>query len=65
MKGLCLSDLSKLFEVECDALGVGINGMLSQESPLVSFFNGKLNDAKCKQSMYNKEFYMKVQTLKH
>ena len=43
-----LLDFTKPFEVECDALGIGIGGVLSQECHLISYFSEKLNDAKQK-----------------
>jgi hypothetical protein len=62
---LTLPNFEKVFEVNCDAFGVGIGGVLSQEGHPIAFSSEKLSRSKKNYSTYDLEFYAIVQSLKH
>ena len=62
---LRLPDFGKVFEVACDASGVGIGSVLSQEGHPIEYFSEKLNDVRLRYSTYDHEFYAVIQALKH
>jgi hypothetical protein len=60
---LQLSDFQKVFELKCDASGIGLGVVLLQEEKPVTYFSEKLSGASLRYSTYDKELYALVHTL--
>jgi hypothetical protein len=60
---LQLLNFGKTFELECDASGIGIGGVLLQEAKLIAYFSEKLSGPSLNYSTYDKELYALVRVL--
>jgi hypothetical protein len=60
---LQLHDFNKTFELECDASGIGLVGVLLQERKPVAYFSKKLSGPVLNYSTYDKELYALVRCL--
>ena len=60
---LQLPDFNKTFELECDASGIGLGGVLLQDGKTVAYFSEKLSGPSLNYSTYDKELSALVRTL--
>jgi hypothetical protein len=62
---LQLPDFNKTFELECDASGIGLDGVLLQEGKSVVYFSEKLSGLILSYSTYDKELYALVRNIRN
>jgi hypothetical protein len=61
---LVLPNFAKTFEIECDALDIGIRAILMQDKRLIAYFSEKFNGVTLNYAIYDRELYALMRTLK-
>jgi hypothetical protein len=61
---LVLPNFAKTFEIECDALDIGIRAILMQDKKLIAYFSEKFNGVTLNYAIYDRELYALMRTLK-
>ena len=60
---LALPDFTKTFEIECDASGIGIGGVLMQNGRPIAYHSEKLDGDRLNYPIYDKELFAFVRVL--
>jgi hypothetical protein len=60
---LQLPNFGKTFELECNASGIGICGVLLQEGKSIAYFSKKMSEPSLNYSTYDNELYALVRVL--